>query len=379
VSQYNKGARADFIQQGGGEHSVRHRRAIGDGQAQYRSGLFEREANRGVYSQDLSDVNNWTAQQKMGVVHGGMLEDNAAIAIKQGIMYGANAAMMLGGGGLVLQGTRLLAKTVMSGSSSMLGVAGYTVLGGSTVAYGADIMATAGRGMRNDTMEATYTNRWLTEVTGSALAAGVIEMGLGLGLGVGSVLAGARMQTASPGVRFSGNNGSFFGESDFALGKLNGDAFEVIKHTIKGNRPNPQVYISKNSYDLHMSKFDDGASYFVSKEILDDFGYDLLGMPDNSQFVLSKIEMDDLIASSGGDMSVIEGALGIPIGNWKHQPMVRIDVMNPAELNIRMPSGNEMGANSLWLPGGKLPTGYSESVIDMIPNNKYILREKWYE
>ncbi len=39
---------------------------------------------------------------------------------------------------------------------------------------------------------------------------------------------------------------------------------------------------------------------------------------------------------------------------------------------MRMPSGNELGANPQWLPGGKLPTGYSEIVIDNIPKGKYI-------
>lgn len=29
-----------------------------------------------------------------------------------------------------------------------------------------------------------------------------------------------------------------------------------------------------------------------------------------------------------------------------------------------MPSGNEAGANEFWIPGGKLPTGNLEAVID---------------
>jgi hypothetical protein len=37
-----------------------------------------------------------------------------------------------------------------------------------------------------------------------------------------------------------------------------------------------------------------------------------------------------------------------------------------------MPSGNEAGANELWLPGGLLPKGYKEAVINRIPKGKYI-------
>jgi len=39
-----------------------------------------------------------------------------------------------------------------------------------------------------------------------------------------------------------------------------------------------------------------------------------------------------------------------------------------------MPNGNELGANLHWIPGGKLPTGYSEAVINNIPLGKYIER-----
>jgi hypothetical protein len=55
--------------------------------------------------------------------------------------------------------------------------------------------------------------------------------------------------------------------------------------------------------------------------------------------------------------------------------MIRIDIPYPFELNIRIPSGNEMGANALWFPGGYLPTGYLEAVIDRIPKGFYSRRD----
>jgi hypothetical protein len=30
-----------------------------------------------------------------------------------------------------------------------------------------------------------------------------------------------------------------------------------------------------------------------------------------------------------------------------------------------MPSGNEAGVNDFWIPGGKLPNGNSEAVLDL--------------
>ena len=55
--------------------------------------------------------------------------------------------------------------------------------------------------------------------------------------------------------------------------------------------------------------------------------------------------------------------------------IVRIDISNPRELNTRIPSGNERGANELRLPGGRLPKGDVEAVVNNIPKDKYIERE----
>lgn len=45
-----------------------------------------------------------------------------------------------------------------------------------------------------------------------------------------------------------------------------------------------------------------------------------------------------------------------------------------------MPSGNERGANELWIPGGLLPSGYYEAVINGVPKDHLIIRDinvKW--
>ena len=94
-------------------------------------------------------------------------------------------------------------------------------------------------------------------------------------------------------------------------------------------------------------------------------------MPDNSQFVMPKAQMDDLVARTGGDVGKLEQALGIPEGAWTNREMVQINIATPRDFNVRMPSGNEMGANNLWLPGGRLPTGQLEAVVDQIPKGGY--------
>jgi len=122
-----------------------------------------------------------------------------------------------------------------------------------------------------------------------------------------------------------------------------------------------------------LNKFSDGASYLVPRDIIDKFGDDILGWPDNAQFVMPKSSMDNLLAETGKDINKISNKLGINPDDWKGRDIVRIDIPSNSVLNLRMSSGNEMGANKYWLPGGKLPTGYPEAVINNIPKGKYIL------
>jgi hypothetical protein len=60
----------------------------------------------------------------------------------------------------------------------------------------------------------------------------------------------------------------------------------------------------------------------------------------------------------------LEQALGLPQGYFDTEGLVRVDVPDPAEYDLRIPSGNEAGTNDQWLPGGFLPTGMPEAVID---------------
>ena len=139
----------------------------------------------------------------------------------------------------------------------------------------------------------------------------------------------------------------------------------------KGKRPAPESYLKRRYIRRHLKYFKAGASCIVSKAMLERYDGDSIGKADNSQFIMTKAEMDSVLTKSHGDLSRIEHELGIPYGAWKHRVLVRIDIPNPKKLRLRMASGNEVGANVLWLPGGLLPTGYKEAVIDRIPKGKY--------
>ena len=137
----------------------------------------------------------------------------------------------------------------------------------------------------------------------------------------------------------------------------------------------PTEYLSPEFIANHLRQFDDGASFLVPRDILDRYGRNLLGYPDNTQFVVPRSQMDNLLQRTNRNIAEIEIELGITAGSWQNRELVRIDIPDPRSLNLRMSSGNEMGADRLlWIPGGRLPTGYSEAVIDNIPLGRYIER-----
>jgi len=147
-------------------------------------------------------------------------------------------------------------------------------------------------------------------------------------------------------------------------------AIKEVEGMAKNLRPDPSSYLPQSYIDVHLSKFETGAAYFAPKWALDTFGRDPVGRADG-QFVMSKVQLDELLLSSNGDMTKIEKELGIPAGAWQGQEMVIISIPEPAQHNIRVPTGKESGANELWKPAGKLPTGHDEATIDAISLSSY--------
>lgn len=79
---------------------------------------------------------------------------------------------------------------------------------------------------------------------------------------------------------------------------------------------------------------------------------------------------DDIAAKASGNISAYENALGFDVGHFEDGGgLIRIDIDDLSGLNLRVPSGNEAGANSHWVPGGKTEGGIPEAITDLIPNN----------
>ncbi|WP_433916015.1 hemagglutinin repeat-containing protein [Pectobacterium jejuense] len=191
----------------------------------------------------------------------------------------------------------------------------------------------------------------------------------GKGLAVASEGA-ALLAGAGVGVALPGKAGGSARDSKLSPSKIN----EIV-NTPKGQRPDPSTYMSKAEIDAHLAKFDDGAVRFTSMNDVKKYG--TLGP--NNGFVMPKSEFDKLIKESSGNLRVVEQKLGLEFG-YLGNSNTGVFYINKQDLkNLKIPSGNEPGANQFWLPGGKTSGGISEAVMDfshkpnahLIDLNKY--------
>lgn len=65
-------------------------------------------------------------------------------------------------------------------------------------------------------------------------------------------------------------------------------------------------------------------------------------------------------------------SLGIPLSQIENEGLVRIDFLLSPQYKVKIPTGNEWGTNSLWLPGGQLRNGNIEGIIETIGMKKDI-------
>lgn len=151
---------------------------------------------------------------------------------------------------------------------------------------------------------------------------------------------------------------------------LSPDRRDEILAMDKGERPDPSEYLSPQFIHHHLEQFRDGAARFMPQSNLERYG---IGQVDGTTFVMPKHEADAVQELSTGDPGALERALGLPEGFLKYNKVVRIDIHQPEDFGLRMPSGNEAGANDMWVPGGLLPDGSSEAIVDggAIPNDRY--------
>ncbi|MEE6139124.1 hypothetical protein SKC41_22685 [Mycobacterium sp. 050128] len=162
--------------------------------------------------------------------------------------------------------------------------------------------------------------------------------------------------------------------NDSSTDGLSDEKRDEILGTPKGSRPDPSEYLSPEYIQRHLDKFADGATRFMPESNLEKYG---IAQRDGTSFVMPRSEADAMINGSKGDPRAMEAELGLPEGFLDSNSIVRIDISDPSGFALRIPSGNEAGANEQWIPGGRLPNGASEAVVDGrdIPPSDYTVTD----
>jgi hypothetical protein len=202
-------------------------------------------------------------------------------------------------------------------------------------------------------------------VTGGA-AAGIRAVGISNGVRIESAAAGAVAgETAEAVVVRDLIDKPSRREPDADLGArifLNQTQIDSILAQPKGSRPDPVTYLSPQQIEAHLSHFQGGVVKIKAQPSTGTEG------PPGGTFVLSRVDADRVIAESRGNPRELERLLGLSSGSLGSNP-IRVDIPNP--VNLRVPSGNELGANDYFLPGGITSGGIREATIDPVPQGSF--------
>ncbi len=151
------------------------------------------------------------------------------------------------------------------------------------------------------------------------------------------------------------------GNVELKPGVSSSDVFQNVLQKPIGQRADPSTYLSAEYIQKNLTQYTDGASRIMLDTSYHKYG---VGQTDGTSFIMPKSEVDFIMKSTNGDPVAIARYLGIPEAQLQGASLIRIDISNPSQAGLRIPSGNEAGANPQWIPGGKLPNGTSEAVID---------------
>ena len=145
---------------------------------------------------------------------------------------------------------------------------------------------------------------------------------------------------------------------------------EILKMP-KGKRPDPSTYLSEEYILGHLSQFNNGAAYILPKNDYDLYyrGTPKIARKDGTLFVTSKNYLNHILQQAQGNLDYVERALGYQSNSLVSGRFVIININNPQRYGVTVPSGNEVGANSEWIPGGYTSGGVPEAVVYNVIND----------
>lgn len=158
--------------------------------------------------------------------------------------------------------------------------------------------------------------------------------------------------------------------------------------TRKFHRPPAESYLRKEAIERHLSQFTE-SSCLIPGNLFNNYCKTHIGRADEhdgEQFVSPKLHIDTVLRQSrrsdasgnGYDIGALERSLGLKPGSWKPDAgLVKVTIVQTQQFGLRMANGREAGSSKDWLPGGKLPNGNPEAVINRIPARHSSVNIEW--
>jgi hypothetical protein len=129
----------------------------------------------------------------------------------------------------------------------------------------------------------------------------------------------------------------------------------------KGSRPHPATYLGVSERKALEAMFNEGAVRFTSRKSIERYG--TAGSSD--AFVFPRSYFDEVVSEAKGNLRIIEKRLGLESGYLGDVDTVAAYISRSDFSRMRIPSGNEAGANLFWLPGGRTSGGVPEMILDL--------------
>ena len=126
-------------------------------------------------------------------------------------------------------------------------------------------------------------------------------------------------------------------------------------------RPDPSTYLSKDFIQRHLEPFRHGIVRVTTKQNIKK--HKSAGGDD--AFALSFEGLVEVLVRTGGDHHKTEKVLALDKGALASGDAVVAVVSAHNAPGVRVPSGNEQGANSDWMAGGYTKLGIPEAVVNL--------------
>ena len=157
--------------------------------------------------------------------------------------------------------------------------------------------------------------------------------------------------------------------------KIDEETRQMLINMPKEKRPDPNKYLPPKEIEAHLKIFEEeGVAKIISEQQYKNAKKEYGGSigPESGQYATSEVIIEKAIKSSNGNPRELEKRLSLEKGELGENPVI----IKPKKVSfLKFPSGNELGANDYWNPGGYTKGGTPEVIVNQFTPGEYTVKE----